>query len=105
MAAVAVVVVSVVVVSVAVVAQVLRQQEPAVLADLLLAVVGLVPVVPAPLPHEPELPALTPSVVVHLVVEPEVPVRLRSRQSFSAAMARISPSPEKPTYERVPRSR
>ena len=70
----AVVVVSVVVVSVAVVAQVLPQQEPAVLADLLLAVVGLVPVVPAPLPHEPELPALAPPVVVHLVVEPEVPV-------------------------------
>jgi hypothetical protein len=96
----AVVVVSVVVVSVAVVAQVLPQQEPAVLADLLLAVVGLVP-----LPHEPELPALAPPVVVHLVVEPEVPVHLRSRQSFSAAMARIFPSPEKPTYERVPRSR
>ena len=30
---------------------------------------------------------------------------LRSRQSFSAAMARTSPSPEKPTYERVPSSR
>ena len=56
-------VVSVVVVSVAVVAQVLPQQEPAVLADLLLAVVGLVPVVPAPLPPEPELPALAPPVV------------------------------------------
>ncbi len=48
---------------------------------------------------------VAPPVVVHLVVEPEVPVHLRSRQSFSAAMARISPSPEKPTYERVPRSR
>ena len=97
---VSVVVISVVVVSVAVVAQVLPQQEPAVLADLLLAVVGLVP-----LPHEPELPALAPPVVVHLVVEPEVPVHLRSRQSFSAAMARNCLSPEKPTYERVPRSR
>jgi hypothetical protein len=88
-----------------VVALVLPQQEPAVLADLLRAVLGLVPVVPAPLPHKPELPALAPSVVVHLVVEPEVPVHLRRRQSFSAAMARISPSAEKPTYERVPRSR
>jgi hypothetical protein len=88
-----------------VVAQVLPQQEPAVLADLLLAVVGLVPVAPAPIPREPGLPALAPPVVGHLVVEPEVPVHLRSRQSFSAAMARISPSPEKPTYERVPRSR
>ena len=87
----AVVVVSVVVVSVAVVAQVLPQQEPALLADLLLAVVGLVPVAPAPLPHEPELPALAPPVVVDLVVEPEVPVHLRSRQSFSAAMAGSTP--------------
>ena len=101
----AVVVVSVVVVSVAVVAQVLPQQEPAVLADLLLAVVGLVLVVPAPLPNEPELPALAPPVVVHLVVEPEVPVHLRSRQSFSASTARISPSPVQPTYERAPSTR
>ena len=54
---------SVVVVSVAVVAQVLPQQEPAVLA---------------------------PPVVVRLVVEPEVPVHLLSRQSFSAAMARTT---------------
>ena len=65
----------------------------------------LVPVVPVPVPHEPEFPALAPPVVVHLVVEPEVPVHLHSRQSFSAAMARIFPSPEKPTYEPVPRSR
>ena len=53
-----------------------------------------------------------------LVVEPEVAVlslapetgswarlHLRGRQSFSAAMARIFTSLEKPTYERVPRSR
>ena len=32
-------------------------------------------------------------------------LRLRDRQSFSAGMARSSASPEKPTYERVPRSR
>ena len=89
----------------AVVAQVLPQQEPAVLVDLLFALVGLVPVVSAPLPCEPELPALAPPVLAHRVVEPEVPVHLRSRQSCSAAMARISPLPEKPTYERVPRSR
>ena len=116
-AAVSAVVVSVVVVSVAVVAQVLPQQEPAVLADLLLAVVGLVPVVPAPLPHEPELPALAPPVVVQVpperllpllslplpqvAVESEVPVRLQGRQSFSAAMARSSPPTGKPTYERA----
>ena len=30
-------------------------------------------------------------VVAHLVVEPEVPLHLLSRQSFSAAMARSSP--------------
>ena len=30
-------------------------------------------------------------VVAHLVVEPEAPVHLLSRQSFSAAMARSSP--------------
>jgi hypothetical protein len=65
------------------------------------------PLVAAPLPEEPELPALAPPVPVvvglaqlvlaglpvlaHLVVEPEVPVDLLSRQSFSAAMARSSP--------------
>ena len=40
-----------------------------------------------------------------LVVEPEVPGHLRSRQSFSAATARISPSPVQPTYERAPSTR
>ena len=69
------------------------------------------PLVPAPVPEEPVLPAgarlvlvLVPvlaqlQVVVglaglpvraHLVVEPEVLLHLRSRQSFSAAMARSS---------------
>ena len=33
------------------------------------------------------------------------PLHLRSRQSFSAATARISPSPVQPTYERAPSSR
>ena len=54
------------------------------------------PLVPAPLPEEPELPALALPVLValvvaHPVVEPEVLLHLRSRQSFSAAMARSSP--------------
>src|SRR5678815_3057208 len=89
----------------AVVAQVLPQQEPAALADQLLALVGLVPVVRAPLPHQPELPALAPPVLVHPVVEPDVPVHLRSRRSFSAAMVRSSPQPAKPTYARAPSTR
>jgi hypothetical protein len=43
-------------------------------------------------------PQVLADVVVLVVVEPAVLVqRLRSRQSFSAAMARSSPSPEKPT--------
>ena len=53
--------------------------------------------------HSEKVPALRHP--ERLVVEPEVPVHLRSRQSFLAAMARIFPSPEKPTYEREPRSR
>ena len=32
-------------------------------------------------------------------------LQMRGRQSFSAAMARMFPSQEQPTYERVPRSR
>jgi hypothetical protein len=98
-------------------AQVLAHQEPAVLADLLLAPAGLVPV-PAPpefpaqalqvlLPVPPEPGGLDQvlAVLPQLAVEPEVLVHLRSRPSFSAAMASSSPPPEKPTYERVPRSR
>ena len=91
------------------------------------------PVVPVPVPHEPQLPALAPQVPVQLppalrvlvlaqappgpllhllssplpqvVVESEVPVRLQGRQSFSAAMARSSPPTGKPTYERAPSTR
>ena len=67
--------------------------------------------VPAPLPQEPELPALVPlvlaglPVLAHLVVVPAaaVPRHPLSRQSFSAARARSSPSPGPPTYEPVPR--
>ena len=90
--------------------------------------------VPVPVPQEPELPALAPPVLVqvppglgvlvlaqvppeavllHLlllllpqvVVESEVPLHLQGRQSFSAAMARSSPPPVQPTYERAPSTR
>ena len=44
-------------------------------------------------------------VLVHLVLEPEVPMQPHSRQSFSAAMARSSPPAVKPTYERAPSTR
>ena len=77
----------------------------------------LVPVVPAPVPPEPELPVLVQvppdPVLLHLlpllspqvVVESEVPLHLQGRQSFSAAMGRISPPTVKPTYERAPSTR
>ena len=90
----------------------------------------LVPVVPVPVPHEAELPALAPPVphepelpvlvqvpaepvLLHLlplllpqvVVESEVPLHLRGRQSFSAAMARSSPPTVQPTYARAPSTR
>src|SRR6187200_1947391 len=72
----------------------------------------LVPVVPVPVPHEAELPALAqvpPEPVLHLlplllprvVVESEVPLHLQGRQSFSAAMARSSPPTVQPTCERA----
>ena len=76
-----------------------------VLVDL---VVPAHPLVPAPLPQEPELPVLAQlPVLAHLVVEAAVPrdlLSLLSRQSFSAAMARSTPSPA-PPYAPVPRSR
>src|SRR5512132_1723551 len=90
----------------------------------------VVPAVPVPVPHEPELPALAPPVphepelpvlvqvpaepvLLHLlplllpqvVVESEVPLHRQGRQSFSAAMARSSPPTGKPTYERAPSTR
>jgi hypothetical protein len=89
----------------------------------------LVPVVPVPVPREAELPAVAPPVphepelpvlvqvpaepVLHLlplllpqvVVESEVPLHLQGRQSFSAAMARISPPTVQPTYARAPSTR
>ena len=90
----------------------------------------LVPVVPVPVPHEAELPALAPPVLherefpvlaqvppepvlLHLLplplpqvaVESEVPPRLQGRQSFSAAMARSSPPTAQATYARAPSTR
>ena len=74
------------------------------------------PLVPAPVLHEREFPVLVvPPGLVHLaapghlpvlahsVVVPEVPLHLLSRQWFSAAMARSSPSRGAPTYAPVPR--
>ena len=64
---------------------------------------GPVPVVPVPVPHEAELPVLVPvplePLLLHLrplllpraAVASEVTLRLRGRQSWSAAMARRSP--------------
>jgi hypothetical protein len=69
------------------------------------AAVVVEPPVPAvvDLAHLPVL-ALA-QVVAPVVVEPAVPLELLlSRQSFSAAMARSTPSPAA-TYEPVPRSR
>ena len=89
----------------------------------------VVPVVPVPVPQEAELPVLVQvprglgvlvvaqvppeAVLLHLlllllpqvVVESEVPLHLQGRQSFSPAMARISPPTVKPTYERAPSTR
>src|SRR5688572_28246261 len=96
-----------------------------VLLAVLLAPALLVPVVPVPVPHEPQLPALAAQVPVQLppalrvlllaqappgpllhrlslrlprvAVESEVPAHLQGRRSFAAAMARSSP----PTGERT----
>jgi hypothetical protein len=97
------------------VAVVLR--EGAALADLLLEVVGLVPVVPVPVPHEAELPVvvrvppeavllhLLPLLLPQVVVESGVLLHLQGRQSCSVAMARSSPPTGKPMYERAPSTR
>ena len=106
---------------------------PAVLVPAVLVPVVPLPVLPVPVPHEAALPALVPPVLLrvpglrapvlaqvpaepvllHLlpwplprvVVESEVPLHRRGRQSSSAAMARSSPPTEKPTYERAPSTR
>src|SRR5262245_57774502 len=72
------------------------RQEPAVRAPRVLVPL---PAVAADLLHL--LPLLSPQVVV----ESEVPLHLQGRQSFSAAMARISPPTVKPTYGRAPSTR
>src|SRR6478736_5079375 len=72
------------------------------------------PLLPVPVPQEPELPVLALPVLPEVppdlllnplsiplpqaVVESEVPVRLQGRRSFSAAMERSSPPTGKPTY-------
>jgi hypothetical protein len=99
---------------------VLSGSVDSVAAAVLVPVVPVL-VAPVPVPHEPELPALAPPLLVqvprelllHLlslplpqvVVESEVPLHLQGRQSFSAAMARSSPPTERPTYERAPSTR
>src|SRR5688572_5903427 len=93
------------------------------------AAAGLVPAVPVPLLDEAELPVLVqvprgravlvlaqvppqprllhllPLLLPQVAVESEVPLHLQGRQSFSAAMARNSPPPVQPTYERAPSTR
>src|SRR6185295_5276559 len=90
-------------------------------ADLRVPAVLPVPAVPVPravllalVAHKPQLPALAPAVLLaappdllrnpspirlpRVAVESEVPVHLRGRRSFSAAMARSSPPTGRPTY-------
>ena len=88
-------------------------QEPAVRAPrvrvplLVVADLLLGPEVPvlAQVPPEPVLLHLLPLPLPQVVVESEVPLHLQGRQSFSAAMARSSPPPVQPTYERAPSTR
>jgi len=69
-----------------------------VLAHLVVVVLPLDLAAPA---LEARLPALA-----HVVGEAAQLLQvLRSRQSFSASTARISPSPVQPTYERAPSTR
>src|SRR5262245_58710297 len=86
-------------------------QEPAVRAPrvqvALLVVAGLLgpegllaQVLPQPL-----LLHLRPLLLPQVVVESEVTLHLKGRQSFSAAMARISPPTAQPTYARAPSTR
>ena len=73
-----------------------------VVADLLL---GPEVLVLAQAPPEPVLLHPLPLLLPQVVVESEVPLHRQGRQSFSAAMARISPPTVKPTYERAPSTR
>ena len=65
----------------------------------------LVPVVAEPVPHQPLPFNLLSLPLPQVAVESEAPVRLQGRQSFSAAMARVSPPTGKPTYARAPSTR
>ena len=81
---------------------VLVPHEPEVLVQV---PPGLGVLVLAQVPPEPVLLHLLPLLLPQVVVESEVPLHLRGRQSFSAAMARSSPPTGKPTYERAPSTR
>jgi hypothetical protein len=70
-----------------------------VAADLLL---GPEVLVLAQVPPEPVLLHPLPLLLRRVVVGLEAALHLQGRQSFSAAMARISPPTVKPTYERAP---
>ena len=59
----------------------------------------------AQVPPEPVLLHPLPLLLPRVVVGSEVALHLQGRQSFSAAMARISPPTVKPTYERAPSTR
>src|SRR5690349_24567295 len=74
-----------------------RLAAPAVSAAL---VVPLLPEAQLPVPssQEPELPALVPPVLAHLVVDSALLPDLLSRLSSSVAMARSSPLPGPATY-------
>jgi hypothetical protein len=67
--------------------------------------VPLLVVADAQVPPEPVLLHPLPLLLPRVVVGSEVPLHLQGRQSFSAAMARISPPAVKPTYERAPSTR
>ena len=80
-----------------------RVQVPLlVVADLLL---GPEVLVLARVPPEPVLLDPVPLLLPEVVAESEVALHLQGRQSFSAAMARISPPTVKPTYEQAPSTR
>src|SRR5215510_12496448 len=86
-------------------------QEPAVRAPrvqvALLFVAGLLgpEVLLAQVLPQPLLLHLRPLLLPQVVVESEVTLHLKGRQSFSAAMARISPPTAQPTYARAPSTR
>ena len=73
-----------------------------VLAHLPLLQAVVIPLVRA---HLVLLALLRAVVVLPVLAVEAAPVHLRSRQSFSASTARISPSPVQPTYEQALSSR